>query len=144
MNRSKSHLFVLSLLLFFSGIGGAEVTTSSKTFLNGLWQGIDTQDGSETLISISENDEKLNIRLTDTFFSVCVSSYGLSSSPGLVDGPATFHNGTLSWQYSFKCYNPATNSLEEVEQGKSSFVYNPRNKILVDKNGNIFYRIDQR
>ena len=145
MKSIKTPLFALSLLLFVPGISGADVTASSKSVLNGLWQGIDTQDGSETLISISDNnhDGILDIRLTDTFFSICVSDYGLSSSPGLVDGPATFQNGTLSWAYSFKCYSPATNSLVQVEQGNASFVYSPRNKTLVDENGNIFYRVDQ-
>jgi hypothetical protein len=145
MKNIKTPLFVLLLLLFVPGISGADATASSKRFINGLWQGIDTEDGSETLISISDNDHDgiLDIRLTDTFFSSCVG-YEYSGSPGLVDGPATFHNKTLSWAFSFKCYNPGTNELVEVEQGNASFVYNRQNKTLVDESGNIFYRVDRR
>lgn len=148
----KKILLALLLLLLLTGITGVAIAAPGLNsggerngFFIGLWQGIDTQDGSVLLLSISDNDRDgiLNVRLADTFFTECIKS-GYSSSPGQADGPATVKNKTLSWEFSFKCYNPATYSLFEITTGVFHFVANRRDKTLVDDDGVIFYRVEQR
>ena len=147
MKSSDIRLLALLLLLFLSGISGAAIAAPGEKngFFIGLWQGIDTQDGSVLLLSISDNDRDgiLNVRLTDTFFTECAKS-GYSSSPGQADGPSTVKNRTLSWEFSFKCYDPVTHTLFEIMTGDFHFVANRRDKTLVDDDGVIFYRVWQR
>lgn len=146
MKRSKLCLSALSFLLILPGISGAGAPASNggNDFLIGLWKGIDSEDGSVSLLSITDNDHDgiLDLRLTDTYFSICVRDYGLNSFPGLVEGPATVQNATISWAYSMKCYDPASNSLVEVAESNSDIEINRRNKTLTNF-GSIFFRIDQ-
>ena len=55
-----------------------------KRFFIGLWEGIDIEDGSALLLSISDTDGDgiLEVRATDTFFSNCIAqNKGFSGSP---------------------------------------------------------------
>jgi hypothetical protein len=147
-NICLSALFVLLLLV---GIGGTDATASGgeNSAITGLWQGIDS-DGSVVLLSISHSDQKgkLEVRLTDTFFSRCVKDYELSSSPGLAEGLATFSHGMLYVEYSLSCYDPSINGLVEVETGETTFRFNRRDGFLIEQHPDgtvrIYYRIDRR
>ena len=136
-------LVVLTMALVVPGIAGANGTR----FFIGLWQGVDTLDGSEILVSISDNnrDGILEVRYTETFFTTCIAQdKGFNGSPGLVEGVGTIEAKTLTWTFSFKCYDPATNSLAEIETGTATFEANRRNNILVDASGNILHRVGRR
>ena len=116
-------------------------------FFIGFWQGIDLLDGSEVLLSISDNDRDrtLEVRVTETFFTNCIAqNKGFSGSPGIIEGAGTVQGETLTWMFSFKCYDPATNSLTEIETGTATFEANRRNKILVDGSGTIYHRVGRR
>jgi len=116
-------------------------------FFIGLWQGIDTLDGSEMLVSINDNDRDgiLEVRLTETFFATCIAqNKGFSGSPGILEGTGTVNGKILTWNFSFKCYDPATNSLTEILTGPSTYEAHRRDNILVDEEGNIFHRIGKR
>jgi len=139
-------LLIIPVLVIQAGSCRAAPPASgvNQDLLMGLWRAIDMQDGSEVLLSISDDDHDgiLDARLTDTYFSVCVNN-GFNSYPGLVDGPATARNGTLSWTYSFKCYDPAANSLVEVETGTLNYDINRRDKTLKHPDGSVYYRVNQ-
>ena len=133
----------LTVALVFPGIAGA---VGSRFFL-GFWQGIDTVDGSEVLVSISDKDRDgiLEVRVTETFFTDCIAqNKGFSGSPGLLEGTGTVQGKTLTWIFSFKCYDPATNSLTEIQTGTATFEANRRNNILVDEPGVIYHRVGRR
>lgn len=95
-----------------------------------------------TLLSVTDADKNgvMTVRLTDTFFSNCKGA-GYGSSPGLVEGDANIENMTLNWNYSFKCYDPATNKLVEVKKGSTKFTFNSTEDILVDDSGEIYHHL---
>lgn len=75
----------------------------------GLWQGIDTVDGSIRTISITGPDEEgvFEVLANDTFWTLCEGSRGLQRAHGPIDD-----DGVLRTEGSLECANGE--SLEEV------------------------------
>lgn len=140
MKRLAQALIVLNLFVFC--VQPVAAASSGAThFLVGLWKAIDTQDGSEILLSISDVDGELRILLTDTFFSLCNNVDNLSPQ-GLAEGTGTLHNKTLVWEYTLKCYDPASNRLVVVDEDTTSFTVIRKDGILVGSSfGNVYHRI---
>ncbi len=128
-------------VLGLSGVAVADAGNNAGFFI-GLWQGIDTEDGSRLLLSVDDidRDGTLTVRLSDTFFSGCVAA-GYSGSPGLADGPATAQRTTLSWKFSLKCYDPGFNGLVEIRTGDFAFEAHRNNRTLVAQDGVVFHPI---
>lgn len=141
MKRSLYAFLFLNILTVFVSSADASTSGNNNCFL-GLWQGVDNLDGSVTLLSISDADNNgvMTVRLTDSFFSHCKDA-GYSTSPGLVDGTATIQNKILSWESSFKCYDPATNKLVEIKKDTVKFEFNTKEDILIDGEGEIYHHI---
>jgi hypothetical protein len=138
-------VFLVGLAAAFLFPGNASAL--GNRFFIGFWEGIDTLEGSEMLLSISDNnrDGILEVRLTDTFFATCIAqNQGFAGSPGLIEGTGTVTDKVLNWNFSFKCYKPATNSLVEILTGTSTYEANRKDNILVDEFGNIFHRVSKR
>lgn len=131
--------FVLNILTVFVQ---PAIANGNSTHFDGLWKGIDNNDGSVTLLSITDanNDGVMTLRLTDSFFSNCKDA-GYSTTPGLVEGNGTIQNKILTWDYSFKCYDPATNKLVEIKKDSKKFEYNTKEDILIDDDGEIYHHI---
>jgi len=129
----------LAAALVFPSVAGA----GGDRFFRGLWQAVDTLDGSPIMVSISDNDRDgiLEVRYTESFFATCIDK-GFSGSPGIIEGSGAVADKTLTYEFSFKCYNPATNSLVEISSGTGTFKAIKKN--LEDVSGNIYHKIGRR
>lgn len=141
MKRLLYAFFLLNIVTIFVQPSYANGNGNNNHF-SGLWQGIDSGDGSLSFLSISDanNDGVMTIRLGDTFFSMCKEA-GYAQNPGLVEGTGTVQNMVLTWDYSFKCYNPTTNKLVELRKGSIKLHFNSKEDIIVDDEGEIYHHV---
>jgi hypothetical protein len=142
MSRFMYRILLSSLLVLFSSLSNIASASSGNGMFAGLWEGIDEQDGSRVLVSISEGNGKggMMVRLSDSFFSRCVE-LGYDSSPGLVEGSATVDGRTLTWDASMKCFNSSGGHtvITEIHY----FHAGPEGNTLVDENGAVYFRINR-
>jgi hypothetical protein len=115
--------FVLGLS--FAGGAGAEDRHHDRyigsRFFIGLWEGIDTFDGSTQSLSVTCSGGKLcDVRLNDTFFSDCEGGLGFARGEGLIN------NGVLTIaEFLLTCSNG-----DLLSESGSSFVLDVRNSTL--------------
>jgi hypothetical protein len=110
----------------------------------GLWQTVDSFDGSTQHLSITcANASSCDVRLNDTAFTLsCMNQIGFARGIGAVSGD------TLSVELSLYCSNlDGTSTLAGSQQ--NSFVLDRRNGTLANLNDdpvpvpNVFHRISQ-
>ena len=141
--------FVLTSLLILGGVvtsasmpndgyGGA-----SAAFV-GLWQAIDSFDGSTQFLSIScDSDNSCDVRLNDTAFTL-----SCSDQIGFARGVGSIHHDVLTVDLTLYCSNLDGNSTLAGTQ-ENKFVLDRRNKTLTNINDdpvpvpNVFHRINQ-
>lgn len=71
----------------------------------GLWEGIDPNDGSSQILSITDNgDGKVKLLLHDTFLTQCGGGRGLAQGTGEIGGRHTLR----SEDYALTCFEEAT------------------------------------
>jgi hypothetical protein len=70
----------------------------------GLWQGIDPNDGSEVLRSITKNnDGTFNIIGSETFFHGCDGGRGIATGTGVLEDDVL-----ISEDFTLECYDVGT------------------------------------
>jgi len=75
------------------------VATAGENFFLGLWEGVDPEDGSEVLYSLSDNDRNGVIEITGrkTFFTTCNGDGGVTGKGSVGQG------GILEAELLLKC-----------------------------------------
>jgi hypothetical protein len=120
-----------------SGVGG------HKAFV-GLWQAIDSFDGSTQFLSITcARDKSCDVRLNDTAFTLsCENQIGFARGEGSISGD------TLTVELTLYCSNlDGTSTLAGVQQ--NAFVLDRNNGTLTNLNDdpsptpNVFHKISQ-
>lgn len=107
----------------------------TRTFV-GLWEAIDSFDGSTQRLSITCSGKKsCDVRLNDTFFSDCDGGIGFAHGEGWI------HGGVLASEMTLRCGDLP---LMQFNQ----FVPDPKNGTLTNLNdspglSNVFHRISQ-
>ena len=106
----------------------------------GLWQAIDSFDGSTQRLSVTcSNRKKCDVRLNDTAFTDACQDQIM----GFAQGKGRIKNGVLSVKLTLTCSNSMT-----LEQ-QNFFVLNPKNGTLRNDNSddlefpNVFHRISK-
>ena len=109
----------------------------------GLWQAIDTLDGSTQLLSISCTDvNDCDVRLNDTSFTnSCPNQIGFAQGKGSIIGKE------LTVVLNLTCTNldGPSESLSQLNK----FVFDPKNRTLININDdispgpNLFYKISK-
>ena len=109
----------------------------------GLWQAIDSFDGSTQFLSITcSGQHACDVRLNDTAFTLsCPDQIGFAQGEGMIKGNAL--NVTLT----LFCSNLNGTSTESGSQ-ENQFVFDENNKTLININDdppppNIFHKISQ-
>jgi len=110
----------------------------------GLWQAIDSFDGSTQLLSITcAPDHSCDVRLNDTAFTLsCQDQIGFARGQGSIRGRV------LSVELTLSCSNlDGTSTLAGSQENE--FKFDPRNGTLTDINddpvpvANVFHRISR-
>jgi len=134
---------ILGLVLPIASVTGDPGGGGQKAFV-GLWQAIDSFDGSTQLLSITcTEDRSCDTRLNDTAFTLsCKNQIGFARGVGWIAGD------TLNVDLTLNCSNlDGTSSIAGVQQ--NSFVLDRRNGILTNINNdpvtvrNLFHKISQ-
>jgi hypothetical protein len=110
----------------------------------GLWQAIDSFDGSTQLLSITcDSDNSCDVRLNDTAFTL-----SCSDQIGFARGVGSIYHDVLTVDLSLYCSNlDGTSSPAGTQENK--FVLDRRNGTLTNINDdpvpvpNVFHRISQ-
>jgi len=114
----------------------------AKRFV-GLWQAIDSFDGSTQFLSITcSGKHSCDVRLNDTAFTLsCPGQIGFAQGEGMIK------RNTLNVTLTLSCSNLNGTSTEAGSQ-ENQFVFDKNNKILININddpspSNIFHKISQ-
>jgi hypothetical protein len=116
---------------------------SHKAFV-GLWQAIDSFDGSTQFLSITcTNHKSCDVRLNDTAFTLsCKNQIGFARGEGSIEGD------TLTVDLTLYCSNPdGTSDLAATQE--NAFVLDRRNGTLTNINDdpvpvpNVFHKISR-
>jgi hypothetical protein len=127
---------------FCTGVRDIEAFASAQPFV-GLWQGIDSFDGSTQFLSITCNcDGVCDVRLNDTAFTLsCENQIGFAQGEGSITGNVLTVDLTLS------CSNLDGTSTPGGTQ-TNEFVLDRKNRTLTNINDDpgvykVFHRISQ-
>lgn len=140
---SLSFFSICVLLLPFS-IVPAQADDDDERAMTGLWQAIDSFDGSTQLLSITCSDRSdCDVRLNDTAFTLsCQNQIGFAHGVGSID-----HN-VLAVELTLHCSNlDGTSTLAGSQENK--FVLDRSNDTLTNINDdpspmpNVFHRISK-
>ena len=114
---------LMMLIVVFSIILASNVNAGSHgRYFTGLWQGIDPNDGSESLRSIVKNDEgTFDIIGTESYFSAC------NGPSGVVIGTGELEDGDILCTITIECIGGPT--FEDIEQ---RYVPDRLNKTLLE------------
>ena len=79
---------IVMVVLSCTSVSGAGTSHNIKNF-TGLWEGVDINDGSRRTISIADHDEDgvFEIRVRDSFWSLCNGDVGVEQSFGSIEEP---------------------------------------------------------
>jgi hypothetical protein len=134
---------ILGLVLPIASVADDLGGRGQKAFV-GLWQAIDSFDGSTQLLSITcTQDGSCDTRLNDSAFTLaCKNQIGFARGVGWIAGD------TLNVELTLYCSNlDGTSSMGGVQQ--NAFVLDRRNGILTNINNdpvpvpNVFHKISQ-
>jgi len=134
---------VLSCAAIADGVSDNGRDVGQRAFV-GLWQAIDSFDGSTQLLSITCSREKsCDVRLNDTAFTLsCQNQIGFARGQGSITGHA------LNVELTLSCSNlDGTSSLMGTQENE--FVLDRRNSTLTNINDdpvpvpNVFHRISR-
>jgi hypothetical protein len=145
--RRRSLLFAFSVML---GLVLTSVCMADDTLgggqqpFVGLWQTIDSFDGSTQLLSITcDRNRSCDVRLNDTAFTLsCQNQIGFAHGVGSIE------HDVLTVEFTLYCSNLDGTSSEAGTQ-VNKFVLNNKNKTLTNINDdpvpvpNVFHRISQ-
>jgi hypothetical protein len=133
---------ILGLALASVSMAAGHHGRDTKAFI-GLWEGIDSFDGSTQLLSITCNrDGACDVRLNDTAFTLsCENQIGFARGEGSIKGDVLTVDLTLS------CSNLDGTSTPGGMQA-NEFVLDRRNRTLTNINDDpgvpkVFHRISQ-
>ena len=133
---------ILGLVLTSANM--AEARTGGQKAFVGLWQAIDSFDGSTQRLSITcTRDKSCDVRLNDTAFTLtCHNQIGFARGEGSIEG------NTLTVELTLYCSNlDGTSNLAGTQE--NAFVLDRKNGTLTNINDdpvpvpNVFYRISQ-
>ncbi len=134
---------ILSLALASVNLAAKPGAEGRKDFV-GLWQAIDTFDGSTQFLSITcDRDNSCDVRLNDTTFTLsCQNQIGVARGVGSIVGD------TLTVTFTLSCSNlNGTSSV--VGTQLNEFVLDRKNGILTNINDdpvpvpNVFHKISE-
>jgi hypothetical protein len=105
MKRLLTLLLVLFSVVLLASVVSADGGGSRNSYFIGLWEGVDTNDGSRRTVSISDNDRDGVFELIqyDTFWTLCGDDKAIASGTGTVDA-----NGILNWSGTLTCITTGT------------------------------------
>jgi hypothetical protein len=134
---------ILGLVLTSPSVADDSRGGSQEAFV-GLWQAIDSFDGSTQLLSITcTRDRSCDVRLNDTAFTLsCPNQIGFARGVGSIKGD------TLSVDLTLQCSNLDGTSSPAGTQ-ENEFVLDRRNRTLTNLNDdpvpvpNVFHKISQ-
>ena len=119
MKRILLILIVVFSIILVSNVN-ADPPLQGSYFI-GLWQGIDPNDGSESLRSIVKNDEgTFDIIGTETYFSAC------GGYPGVIEGTGELEDGVILCTFNIRCLGGSTFT------GSQEYVPDRRNNTLLE------------
>ncbi len=124
--------------------GGVRSSAFGQETFVGLWQAIDSFDGSTQLLSITcARDNSCDVRLNDTAFTLsCQNQLGFARGQGSIKG------GVLTVDLTLFCSNLNGTSNQAGTQ-TNEFVLDRRNRTLTNINDdpvpvpNVFHRISR-
>ncbi len=134
---------VLTTTAWAHGNGGKAHDGNQRQFI-GLWQAIDSFDGSTQLLSITcSSQDDCDVRLNDTAFTLsCENQIGFAHGDGSID------QDVLTVELTLDCSN--LDGTSEVAGSQSNdFVLDRENGTLVNINddpvpvANVFHKISQ-
>jgi hypothetical protein len=134
---------ILGLLLTRASLAEDARGGSQEAFV-GLWQAIDSFDGSTQLLSITcARDESCDVRLNDTAFTL-----SCNNQIGFARGVGSIKRHTLTVEFTLYCSNlDGTSTLAGTQE--NAFVLDRRNGTLTNFNDdpvpvpNVFHKISQ-
>jgi len=145
MRRNLLFVFSVILGLFFTSVTMAHDThgVGQQSFV-GLWQAIDSFDGSTQLLSITcARSRSCDVRLNDTAFTL-----SCQNQIGFAQGVGSIKRNVLTVEFSLYCSNlDGTSTLAGTQVNE--FVLDTRNGTLTNINDdpvpvpNVFHRISQ-
>jgi hypothetical protein len=134
---------ILEIVLASASMANARGGGGQEAFV-GLWQAIDSFDGSTQLLSIAcTRQGSCDVRLNDTAFTLsCKNQIGFARGVGSIEGD------TLTVELTLYCSNlDGTSNLAGTQE--NAFVLDRRNGTLTNINDdpvpvrNMFYRISK-
>jgi len=134
---------ILGLVLTTTSMAQDARGAGQEAFV-GLWQAIDSFDGSTQLLSITcTRDRSCDVRLNDTAFTLsCQNQIGFARGVGSINGD------TLKVELALYCSNLDGTSSSAGTQ-ENAFVFDRRNGTLTNINDdpvpvpNVFHKISQ-
>lgn len=131
-------------LIFTSVCMAREPSVVGRQPFVGLWQAIDSSDGSTQFLSITcSSDRSCDVRLNDTAFTFsCQNQIGFAHGVGLIKGD------TLTVDLTLSCSNLDGTSTPAGTQ-ENEFVLDRRNGTLTNLNDdpvdmhNVFFKISR-
>jgi hypothetical protein len=145
MRRSLFFAFSLILVLVLTSVCMAHDTkgVGQRPFV-GLWQTIDSFDGSTQFLSITcDRNRSCDVRLNDTAFTL-----SCQNQIGFAQGVGSIKQDVLTVEFTLYCSNlDGTSSLAGTQMNE--FVLDSRNRTLTNINDdpvpvpNVFHRISQ-
>lgn len=115
---------------------------SQRRFV-GLWQAIDSYDGSTQLLSITcSRQGDCDVRLNDTAFTL-----SCKNQIGFAQGEGSINRNVLTVELTLSCSNLHGKSVDVGSQ-ENEFVFDHRNRTLLNINddpgpANVFHRISK-
>ena len=145
-NKLKMGLLIVTCLLWTGSASAAEdARGGSPEAFDGLWQAIDSFDGSTQFLSIiCASDKSCDVRLNDTAFThSCDNQIGFARGVGSIKGD------TLNVELTLNCSNLDGTSTPRGTQ-ENAFVLDRRNGTLTNFNDdpvpvrNVFHNISRK
>jgi hypothetical protein len=149
----RGHLFIMIIAVIFGLILTNETMTTDganhdrdvgyRAFV-GLWQAIDSFDGSTQFLSITCSREKsCDVRLNDTAFTLsCRNQIGFAQGVGSIQGDV------LTVELTLSCSN-LDGTSDKAGTQENEFVFDHKNGTLTNNNddptpvSNVFHRISR-
>lgn len=135
--------FLVATLFAGSALARGDRGADVRAF-EGLWQAIDTFDGSTQRMSIAcERRDACDVRLNDTAFTL-----SCPNEIGFADGTGRIHGNVLRVELTLRCTSPDGSSSVAGSQD-NEFVLDRRRGTLTNLNDdpveqpNVFYRISR-
>ena len=85
--KNSIKLFITMVALSSTTAFGSDSNSNNIKKFTGLWEGVDINDGSRRTISIADHDEDgvFEVRVRDSFWSLCNGDRGVEQSFGSVE-----------------------------------------------------------